>query len=367
MDNMKIPFYARATLIFIGLIAFISILYVAQDIIVPIMYATIIAILLSPLVDLLVKRKMNRVLAIAITLIGVIAIIIIFSMLLSHELSVFTDTFPRLLDKFSETLQHAAKWVSIHFHISATKINSYIADSRTALLNGSRSSIGVTLSSIGNVLVVLLLIPVYVFMILFYQPLLLDFIRRLFGKTNNTEVNEVLVATRTIIRRYLAALFVEAGIVATLNSAGLMIIGIDYAILLGILGALLNMIPYIGGVIAVLLPMAVAYVTKSTPSYALMVMLVYMTIQFVDNHYIFPKIVSSKVRINALISLIVVLCGGALWGISGMFLSIPIIAILKVIFDHIDSMKPWGFLLGDTMPPIAIFKIKLKKKLMTVK
>ena len=367
MDKIKIPFYARAALIFIGLIAFISILYIAREIIVPVLYATIFAILLSPMVDLLVKRKVNRVLSITVTMIGVSVIIILLCILLSYEFSVFTDTFPRLLDKFSETLQHAVKWVSLHFHISAIKINSYITDTKTALMNGSRSSIGITLSSIGNILVFLFLIPVYVFMILFYQPLLIDFIHRLFGKNNQTEVSEVLNATKRIIRRYLVALLVEASIIATLNSIGLLIIGVEYAVLLGILGALLNMIPYIGGIMAVLLPMTVAFVTKASPSYVLMVMFVYMTIQFIDNHYIFPRIVSSKVRINALISLVVVLGGGALWGISGMFLSIPIIAILKVIFDHIENMKPWGFLLGDTMPPIAIFKIKIKKKLHLVK
>ena len=367
MDTLKIPFYARAALIFIGLIAFISILYFAREIIVPILYATIFAILLSPIVELLVRRKVNRVLAITFTMIIVSVMIILLCILLTHEFSVFTDTFPRLLDKFYETLQSAVKWVSLHFHISPVKINSYITDTKTALMNSSRSTIGITLFSIGNILVFLFLIPVYVFMILFYQPLLLDFIHRVFGKTNTTEVNEVLTSIKSIIRRYLVALMVEASIIATLNSAGLLIIGIDYAVLLGILGALLNMIPYIGGILAVLLPMMVAFVTKSSSSYTVMVMLVYMLIQFIDNHYIFPRVVSSKVRINALISLVVVLGGGALWGISGMFLSIPIIAIFKVIFDHIEIMKPWGFLLGDTMPPIAIFKIKRKKKLIIVK
>ena len=108
--------------------------------------------------------------------------------------------------------------------------------------------------------------------------------------------------------------------------------------------------------------MMVAYATKSSPTYTLWVLVIYIIIQFIDNHYIIPKIVASKVRINALISIIVVLAGGALWGIPGMFLSIPLTAILKVVFDHIDSLKPWGFLLGDTMPAIAIFKLKLKSK-----
>ena len=148
---------------------------------------------------------------------------------------------------------------------------------------------------------------------------------------------------------------------AILNSAGLLLIGVNYAILLGIFGAFLNIIPYIGGIIGVALPMIVALLTQSTTG-VLLVFIVYAIIQFIDNHYIVPKLVASKVRINALVSIIVVLAGGALWGVPGMFLSIPLTAMLKVIFDHIDGLKPWGFLLGDTIPVISIFKIKLKKQ-----
>jgi predicted PurR-regulated permease PerM len=80
------------------------------------------------------------------------------------------------------------------------------------------------------------------------------------------------------------------------------------------------------------------------------VLLLYLFIQFIDNNYIVPAVVASRVKINALVSVIVVLIGGALWGVSGMFLSIPLTAILKVVFDHIESLKPWGFLLGNMTP-----------------
>jgi predicted PurR-regulated permease PerM len=147
-----------------------------------------------------------------------------------------------------------------------------------------------------------------------------------------------------------------------MDTAALLILGIEYALLLGVLGALLNMIPYIGGLVAVAMPMIVAFVTKSSPIYVLYVMVLYYLIQLIDNNYIVPMIVASKVKINALFSIIVVIAGNALWGIPGMFLSIPLLAIIKLVCDHIEPLKPWGFLLGDTMPPIIkipkILKIK---------
>jgi predicted PurR-regulated permease PerM len=148
----------------------------------------------------------------------------------------------------------------------------------------------------------------------------------------------------------------------TLYSITLLALGIDYAILLAIIGALINVIPYVGGLVGVALPMLVALATKESAWYALYIMGIFYFIQLIDNNFIVPKIVASKVKINALFSIIVVIAGNALWGIPGMFLSIPLLAIIKLICDHIEPLKPWGFLLGDTMPPIVkiktIFKLK---------
>lgn len=157
------------------------------------------------------------------------------------------------------------------------------------------------------------------------------------------------------------ALLFEAAIIAILNSVGLLIIGLKYAIILGVIGALLNVIPYVGALLAIMIYILIALVTKNSISYVFYVVILYTIVQLIDNNWIVPKLIGSKVKINALVTIIAVIVGGALWGISGMFLSIPIIAILKIIFDHIDTLKPWGFLLGDTMPEIATLKINLKK------
>ena len=174
----------------------------------------------------------------------------------------------------------------------------------------------------------------------------------MFSRDKHGTVVEVLAATKKLIQGYLVGLMLEVLIVAVMNCTALLLLGIEYAILLGIIGALLNMIPYIGGIVAIAMPVLVALATQ-TPGAAGLVVVAYIVIQLIDNNVIMPAIVASKVKINALISIIVVLIGGAIWGIPGMFLAIPLTAILKVILDRIDNLKPWGFLLGDTMPPIG--------------
>jgi len=360
-EKLKLPSYAKATIFIIGLFALLSILYIAKSIIVPLVFAVIIAIVLHPVVNFFVRMKINRVVAIVITLFLTFLVIAAFGALFISQASRFSEALPVLADTFTRIFNQTITWASGYFDINAQKIHEWFANAKDTLINTSSISIGKTLVSIGNLVVVLFLLPVYIFMLLFYHPILLEFIHRLFGTSNTGQVSEIVTQTKTVIQRYLAGLVIEAAIVATLNSVALLILGIEYAVLLGIIGALLNVIPYIGGIIGVAIFMLVALVTKS-PVYVIYIIVIYSLIQFIDNHYIVPKIVASKVKINALFAIIVVIAGNALWGIPGMFLSIPLLAIVKLICDNIEPLKPLGFLLGDTMPPLLKIKlIRLKR------
>ncbi len=349
-SSIKFPIYAQLSLLLIGLYVFVSMLSIVQDILLPLIYASIIAISINPIVNYLVSKKINRTLSIAGVLTVASLIIISGVIFLSSQADLFKDALPQLTSKFQELLHQIVSWIAGYFDISAEKINAWISNAYTEILQNSNTAIGTTLTTIGGLMATAVLTPVYIFMILYYQPHLLKFIHKLFGSGNDTNVSEVLSETKTIVQSYLSGLFIEFAIIAVLNSLGLLILGIDYAILLGIAGALLNVIPYLGGVIAMFMFAVIALITK-TPVYVLYVIGLYTIIQLIDNNYIVPKIIGSKVKLNALISIIVVIAGGALWGIPGMFLSIPITAIIKLICDHIDSLKSWGFLLGEIKTP----------------
>ncbi len=359
--EFTLPFYAKASIFFVGLVALVSILYVAQSIIVPLIFAVIIAILLNPVVNFFVRIRVNRFFAIFITLLLTIIILFAFGALLFSQASQFSDSWPKLVAKFTVLLNQSISSAAGYFDMQPQHIHQWISKTQKELLNINGTVIGQTLMSVGSSVAVMLLIPVYIFIILYYKPLLMDFIHRLFANNHQLEAIEIVTQTKTVIQRYLVGLIIEAGIVAALDATALLILGIEYAVLLAIIAAVLNVIPYIGGIVAVALPMMIALATKSSPWFAVYILVLYYIIQLIDNNYIVPMIVASKVKINALFSIIVVLVGNMLWGISGMFLSIPLLAIVKLIFDHIDSLKPWGFLLGDTMPEV------MRKKPLTPK
>jgi len=357
----KLPFYAKISLLLVGLLALIVLLYIAKSILIPLVFAILIAILLHPFVNFITRFKVKRVIAIIITLFLTFLIIASFCILLYTQASQFSESWPVLVDRCTVLLNQTIAWASKYFNINSWKIHQWTTKTQGDLINISSAAIGQTLVTIGNWLVILVLVPVYTFIILYYHPLIIEFIHRLFKSNNQHHVSDIVKQTKKVIQQYLKGLFIEAVIIAALNSIGLLIIGIDYAILLGILGALLNVIPYIGGLVAIALPVMVALATKSTAWFAVYVLAIHYFVQLIDNNYIVPKIVASKVKLNALFSILAVIVGNAIWGIAGMFLSIPLLAIIKLICDHIEPLKPWGFLMGDTLPPILRLKPILKK------
>jgi predicted PurR-regulated permease PerM len=363
MDReLKLPFYAKATLMIVGIYAFLSMMYLGRSIIVPIIFATIIAILLHPLQNYFLKLKLNRIVAILLTISIAVLIVLGLSVFIILQVSRFKAAFPELIAKFDTYFTDVVFWISGFFDISTERISEWLANTKAGLLDKTAPAIGQTLLTIGNLFIVILLIPVYIFMILYYEPILTEFIRRSFDYGYRHKVSLVISEVKMLIQSYLSGLFIEMVIVAALNILALLLLGVDYAVLLGIIGAILNLIPYIGGIIAVALPMMLALVTSDSPWTAIWVLVLYYVIQLIDNNYLVPKIVASKVKINALVSVVVVLAFGALWGIPGMFISIPLTAIVKLISDHIEPLKPFGFLLGDTMPENELTKLATGKK-----
>lgn len=345
--------YTKIASFFIILFACGFLMLIGKDILLPIIYATIIAVLLNPLINYLVNKiKINRLVAIFIAVTLALVVVVSVSYILLLQISSFSDSFPTFKDNFNVLITDSIHWVSQTFNINIDAIHKWIDDTGQEQIHDFQ--IGEKITRIGQFMVTIMLLPVYITLILYYKPLFLDFILKVFQNKHHKTISEILTNAKGVIQSYLVGIFFEIIIVAILNTAGLLILDIKYAFLLGIMSAFLNVIPYLGGIIGAAIFMIIALITK-TPVYMLYVLILYSVIQFVDNNYIVPRIVASRVQINAFVSVIVVLIGGALWGIAGMFLSIPLTAIIKIIFDHIDSLKPWGYLLGNNTPDKTFF------------
>jgi len=342
----KYPFYLKSTIILLGLCLSAFILFDLRQILVPIAFSLLLAILLNPMVNRFERWRIPKVLAISLALtIAVIAIIGVGYFLVS-QIANFSDEMPILKKKFLEMLSSLQKWFSQTFGVNLKRQEQYLSE----MSNNLKPWIGSALGSVAETLGMVFLLPVYTFLFIYYKKLLVNFMYEIFSEENSTELSVILNQTRTAIQSYMVGLLLEAVVVAALNTTALLILGVKYAILLGVLGAVLNVLPYIGGIIGIALPLIIATITKTGYETQLGIVVAYLVIQFIDNHFLIPVIVSSRVRINALVSIVIVLMGGALWGVPGMFLSIPFTGVLKIIFDQVPELKPWGKVLGDEVP-----------------
>ena len=323
------------------------IVYVGGSILIPLGFAMMLAMLLLPVVKWLVRKGIPDILASILAIL--IAIIFVGGILyfLSSQIAGFMEDLPAIKEKLQQHWTSFQQWVNETFNISKQQQEQAVQSAKENVQSSGSGSMGTFVAGLASGLITMILLPIYTFLILFYRKLIHQFLVDVFPSGERKKVEEVLEESNTIVRAYMIGLLVEMLIVTVLNVIGFLIIGIQYAIFLAVLAAVLNLIPYIGMLIASVICVAVTLTTSDSTSAIVWTGAILIIVQFIDNNFIMPYIVGSKVRINALVSIIGVLIGGLLAGISGMFLSIPVMAIMKAVFDRVDDLKPWGLLLGD--------------------
>jgi predicted PurR-regulated permease PerM len=221
-----------------------------------------------------------------------------------------------------------------------------VNNATSKLLESGGSVLGDVFVSFSSFVLFLVFILIDTFFLLYYRRLIIRFLVAVFRDENSNVVYDIIAQIQSRIRQYILGLLLEMLIVATASCLALWILGVQYAILLGLLIGLFNLVPYIGIATALVLSTLVTFATAGTAKLLLVIGTI-LGIHLVDSNILLPVIVGSKVRINALITVLGVIIGGSVWGISGTFLAIPVIAITKIIFDRVETLKPWGLLLGD--------------------
>lgn len=349
--TLKLPFYAKLSLTLVSLIAIFFTLYIAQEILVPLMMALLFSILLRPCCAFLNKKfRFPHVIAVMTCVVLFVIFIIGIVTFISWEVTDFVKDWNTIKHNFNIHLHNLKEFVRSNFNISTNEQDKYIQDAANDTVKSGKEILGSTLMSFTDTLVNLTLIPIYMFLILLYRTHFMKFLNKLFKAENHNVLFDILCQIKVAVKSYLVGLIIQMISVATMTSIGFMIAGVKYAILLGVLTGLLNLIPYLGILIAMVISIFATLTGTPDVSMILGVIIVTIIVQLVDNNILVPLVVSSKVEINAMASIVGIIIGGAIAGIPGMFLAIPTIAILKVIFDRIEPLKPWGYLMGDDLP-----------------
>jgi predicted PurR-regulated permease PerM len=358
MESTQVNYQKRIFTILL-LVVVAAIIYLGNDILFPIILAFIFGVLIRP-IDAFLQRKWHFPKLLSVIMTVAIAVIIFagIMLLLGFQLKEFFSDLPTLEKNMMKVIHDIADWISKTFDISNVKQEKIVKEN---FMKGGNMFSMESFGSITGALVNFILVPLYLFLFLFYRELLLGFLMKLVPAKSTEKMQIIVNDIKVIIRMYILGLLLEIAVVAALTTLGLWLIGVKYALFLGLLVALLNLIPYVGILVANVLSCLISLSNNPDIQQSVLgVIAVIGAVQLIDNNILLPRIVGSKVRINALASIICVIVGGSLAGVPGMFLAIPVTAIIKVVFDAVPNLEPYGYILGDEMPK-AIFWTKKKE------
>ena len=350
-DKVRYPLYMKLPFILISLIAIFFILFIGQSIIVPLVLSFLFAIMLRPVAAFMTdKLKFPNVISSMLAVLIFSAIIVGVFIFISFQISDMVSDFDKIERNVNIHLENLQRFLKSQFNLNSTEQSKYVTEATEGSLEKSKEILGTTLLSVTDTLLNTILVPIYMFLILLYRTHFLTFLTKLVNPKNHDQLFVILRNVKLAVKSYIVGLILETIFVSVLTSVGLMIIGVKYAILLGVITGILNLIPYIGILMAGLITIVASLTGSAEISIVLGIIVVTTIVQFIDNNILVPMVVSSKVEVNAIASIVGIIIGGAIAGFSGMFLAIPLIAILKVIFDKVESLKAWGYLLGDDIP-----------------
>lgn len=349
MDQNKVKqaFIIRATYFLLFAILLIYSLRAAKDFLYPIAIALLLSYLLYPFASLLEKKlRFPRIFAILLTIIVTITFLYGGIVLFISQIKVLISDFPALKSQALVNADVFQNFIEDRFGVSNLRQKIWIKEQVSFLFKSGNTFLSNLISATTGTIVSILILPVYTFFMLFYRNKAKEFLIRLVEKRESKITEELLNQISKVTIKYITGVANVVLILVFVNSIGLTIIGIQYAIMLGIISALFAFIPYFGSAIGGILPFAFALLTESSPQFALVVAAFYIVVMIIDHNIITPNIIGSNVRLNPFIVIVSIIGGGMIWGIPGMIVIVPLIAVFKIVCDKIDSLKVFGYLLG---------------------
>ena len=341
------PFYTKLAMVLISLIALFYIAILGKAVLAPLIFALLFSVMLLPLAHFLERRfRFPRSVASLVSVLMLVASLAGLLYVVGSQISNLADDWPQFKQQVMSSVTSLQQWISGKFHIRIRQQMTYVNNATSKLLETGGSVLGDAVLSLSSLLLTLVFILIDTFFLLYYRRLIIRFLVAVFKEENAVVVYDIIAQIQSRIRQYILGLLLEMVIVASATCLALWILGVKYAILLGLITGLFNIIPYIGIITALLLSTLVTFATAGATK-LIFVIATILGIHLVDSNILLPVIVGSKVRINAFITVLGVIIGGTVWGIAGTFLAIPIIAIAKIVFDRIEPLKPWGLLFGD--------------------
>jgi len=321
------------------IVLIIGLLIILKGFLIPLSFGLLIALIIYPICKKLENNKIPKPIAIFISILFVALILFTIVLIFAWQLNTLKKEIPELTIKLNQLLIDTQRWVDTTLGLSVADQNSIITSTGKNLVSYFGRVVSGSFSIASETLFNLIIIPIYTILILYYRGVLVRFISSLLSEKHKETLPKILSATIEVYFNYIKGMVLVYFIVGVLNSIGLLLLGVEHAILFGMTSALMTIIPYVGILISSIIPISMVWIEKGNSFYPLGVIGVFSIVQFLEGNIISPYIIGKQLGINAFVSITAILLGGLIWGFSGMILFLPFVAFLKIISGQIDSLK----------------------------
>lgn len=346
-QNFTLPPVLKALVVGLLIALILAGMVYGRALLIPLLLSAYISMLLVPLCKRLEGWKFPPVLATLSALLGALILLGGLFTLFFTQLSSFAQDLDNVQGRLDTLLSDLNAWLSGLIGVETNIGSVFKKQNLIDMVKANSKDITTSLlNTMGNASSIVLL-PVFIFLFLLYRDHLTAFAERLYPDQEAGEIRSTLRDLRRIIQKYILGLMQVIAIMALLGSIALWIIGIKHAVFFGVFAGLMNLIPYLGPLVAALLPITFALITKDSLIYPLAVFLSFQLIQILEGNFLTPKIVGSSVSLNPMITFLGILIGASVWGVIGMILIIPSLAILKKLFELSPATQPYAFLMGE--------------------
>ncbi len=347
MRMKDFPGYAKFALLTISIAMVIAAMRYADLLLVPMVWALLLTLMVLPIAKWLERRIKYRALT-AILTISIFVIIVggVFFLFSTQALRLRGDG-PLIEKKLSESMNDLREFVDSNLGVPFEQQPEVLKDRLSSASESVFQKVGNTVQSTLTGLGLMVIVPIYMFFFITYRDRFSRFVVMLVERRKQIQALDILSKASTVVQKYLVGVGIEVLIVFVLAATLFFSLGIRHALFFAVMVAVLNIIPYLGVLIGSSISVVYAFLTTDSLLYPILVFVLLWVIQIIDNNFIAPYVIGQQIRLNPLAVIVAVFVGGLIWGVSGMIVFIPLLGILKVVLDESESLKPWGFLLGD--------------------
>lgn len=323
------------------LVALLLLLYWGKTLFIPLGFGLLLALIFYPACAWLEKKGQSKSVAITICILAITLLAIALLGVFLWQVSRLRADLPQLTQKFTSQWPVYQQWIVENLRISIEEQEDWVNHLPTTLAG----KLGTLLSEASNGLFMFFIAPVFMALFLYHRRQFVKALMAAIDDSHHAALLHILQVSTYTYFRFVRGMVLVYLIVGICNTIGLWALGIEHALLFGMLCAVMTIIPYVGIMLSALLPVSLAWLNAEQLWLPLAVIAMFAFVQYLEANIIFPKVVGSELNISTWATLVAIIAGGILWGMAGMILFIPFLAILKIVTDHIPSLRALNLIL----------------------